>query len=233
MEYVWEITGQMFIDILFHKIMSPVFKYIGGALKKLMKALFLLYGLSVYSQNTDTLKIKNILLDSTGKLKWSILMTNSPLYYQVETLVSNEWQNLYSVNGARALVKISSNASSSWWMQESEKIKFHHGLNKIRVRVTAPYVAMSEEVQYYYKYYELNNHHPIVTRKKIAFNQDVSYAIYNKKYKQVLKGVGQEVDISSLKRGKYYLQSDTTSSWGLIIKKSMKGPDSYFYFNTP
>lgn len=104
-------------------------------------------------------------------------------------------------------------------INESTKIELHSGINKLRIRIVAPYSCVSKEIIEYKKGLDISSPFPIKVDSILTFSSELQYEIYDKRFKSVLKGSGMKANLSKLKRGTYYLQYDTLKSCDIIFKK--------------
>jgi hypothetical protein len=161
-----------------------------------------LLGQNCFTQTTDTIKFNSVVLDSNGLLKWSIAYNTGGLKGQIEQFRWNKWVKVNSFE-SQSLFK------TNLLMNDSTKVTFHFGLNKFRIKITAPTEVTSKEMEYY------NKNSPdccdpgiLTAGKELLLDTDANYEIYDKFGRLVLKGKSNKVNVTSLTKDVYYLVTD-------------------------
>ena len=128
--------------------------------------------------------------------------------YYIQHYTSNAWSTLHKIEAKGGKV---TNAYSS--------IEHHHsGMNKYRIKYKTPsgmiyysqtsvFTSEKKEVTFY----------PKRVDTKIYFSAEVKYEIFDQYRNSVLKGKGEEADLSDLKPGLYYITFDNKTE--KILKK--------------
>ena len=150
----------------------------------------------------STFKITSITVGDDKTLKWSTTNEAGELPYIVEQYRWNKWVKVGTIQG-----KGTPN-SNSYKM----KVYPHSGNNKFRVKQIdyskkphysqdVPYRSRTAVVSY-----------QVEKTGGIKFTSETMYEIYDYYGNIVKKGVGSTVDISSLKKGNYFIQFDNEIS---------------------
>jgi hypothetical protein len=179
---------------------------------------FLLIGQISLGQIVDSSKITNMSIDANGLMKWTVFSPGGKLTQTIESFENESWKVIYS-STAIPIISISFGPNNGGKTNESTTLKLHWGKNKLRIKVTSPYNYTSEEIELYSTKPEIINSPPFKAKDYFSFDKKISYQIFDKNSKRVLLGNDSIVNLSSLKRGTYYLQIDTVKRWTIINKK--------------
>jgi hypothetical protein len=179
---------------------------------------FLLLGQISLGQIVYSSKITNMSIDANGLMKWTVFSPGGKLTQTIESFENENWKVIYS-STAIPIISISLGETKGLKTNQSTTLKLHWGKNKFRIKVMSPYTFTSEEIELYSTKPEIINTPPFEAKDYFSFDKKNSYQIFDKKSKQVLLGNDSIVNLSSLKRGTYYLQIDTVKRWTIIHKK--------------
>ena len=160
-------------------------------------------------KSKSTYKIVEIRVDRKNKkLRWTSTNENGSLPYFVEQYKWKKWVRIKTITGKgrKGLNKY------------SVDITPHSGLNKFRVKQIdyskkpryspeATYRSLDPEITF----------SPEKPKKEIVFSAKTSYEIYNYYGKLITKGAGGKIEISKLKKGRYFINYD--NSMGSFTKK--------------
>lgn len=148
-------------------------------------------------QAKSTFKISKIEVGRDKILRWTTTNETGSLDFIIEQYRWNKWIKVGVVKGKGRPIP----------NKYSFKIKPHSGLNKFRVKQ----IDNSKRARYS-KNAIYKSMTTFVTLKKsskaIRFSRATMYEVYDYYGKIVKKGYGESVDISTLKRGEYFLNYD-------------------------
>jgi hypothetical protein len=149
----------------------------------------------------STFTTSSITVDKDGTLKWTTSGEAGKLPFVVEQYRWNKWVKLGEVDGKGTL------GSNSYTF----KVFPHSGNNKFRVKQ----IDYTKKPRYSSEADFRSMTPPIsITSKKfeteITFSGETMYEIYDFYGNIVLKGNASKVDISSLKKGDYFINYDNT-----------------------
>jgi hypothetical protein len=157
----------------------------------------------------STFKVVEILYDrKSSTLKWTSTGEKGPLDFDVEQYRWKKWVNVGKVTGK------GTNGPNSY----SVKVEPHTGMNKFRVKQ----VDYSKKPRYSQEA-TFRSLDPEITlgperpKNELIFSAETDYEIYDYYGRQMLKGRGNRVDISKLKKGDYFVNWD--NSMGQFSKK--------------
>ena len=129
---------------------------------------------------------------------WTTRNESGAIPFHVEQFKWNKWVTVGEING------------KGHWEENSYSapVRFHSGENRFRIRQTD-----SRNVSKYSKEVKIRSKVQPVTysiekNSQVVFSQPTMYEIYDYYGRIVFKGVGDAVNISSLERGRYYLNYD-------------------------
>jgi len=150
-------------------------------------------------KSTFTVSLINVGKD--GTLSWSTTGEAGKLTYIAEQYRWNKWVKVGEVDGK------GTPSSNSY----SLKVSPHSGNNKFRVKQ----IDYTKKPRYSTEANFKSMAPPVtITSKKfeteITFSNETMYEIYDYYGNLVLKGVGDKVNITSLKRGDYFINFDNT-----------------------
>jgi len=156
---------------------------------------------------TSTCRFSDISLNNNGELHWVTEGENGRLPFIIEHFKWNKWVEIGSVEGKGKADK------NGYFL----KIKLPDGENKIRIKQKDYQgIKLSEEVT-------INVSKPaskLVTEKvsnSVDFTANTHYELYSS-YGVLLKtGYASKIDITSLEKGRYYLNYE--KSFGIELKK--------------
>ncbi|MCF6364837.1 MAG: T9SS type A sorting domain-containing protein [Bacteroidales bacterium] len=159
----------------------------------------------------STFKTQYIVADKNGLLRWATTGEHGVLPFIVEQYRWNKWIRIGSIKGK----------GSNKLNKYSFAIDFHSGKNKFRVKQIG-----SNGKARYSKSVEYINNIPEVSfvpgnggkvSEKIFFSASTRYEIYDYYGKLVKTGNSEEIKLSSLKSGSYFLNYDNKTE--TFIKK--------------
>jgi hypothetical protein len=150
-------------------------------------------------KSTYTVSVINV--EKDGTLNWTTTGESGKLPFVVEQYRWNKWVKVGEVEGK------GTQGSNSY----SLKVKPHSGNNKFRVKQ----LDYSKKPRYSPEANFKSMNPPVtITSKKfeteITFSGETMYEIYDYYGNIVLKGDGKSVNISSLKKGDYFINFDNT-----------------------
>lgn len=134
-----------------------------------------------------------------GLVQWVTQGESGPLPFIVEQFKNNKWVPVGEEQG-----KGTPDVNTY-----SQKLKFHSGVNKFRIKQT-DFTGKSQ----YSKVTEITstnpeiNFWPIRVSKDIYFSEETAYEIFDSYGNLVKKGFDKQVDLSGLPKGNYYLNID-------------------------
>lgn len=135
-----------------------------------------------------------------GKLTFSTTGETGPLPFIIEQYRWNKWVKVGEVKG------LGHNKPNNY----EAKIRTHSGLNKFRVRQT----TINRKAQSFSKEAVVTSAAPKVSFKsnnnEITFSGETLYEVYDQYGGIVFKGYGKAINISTLTKGKYYLNYDNS-----------------------
>ncbi len=159
----------------------------------------------------STFEMQIIIADKSGFLKWATLKEHGSLPFVIEQYRWNKWIRVGSIKG-KGTEKLN---------RYNFSIDFHSGNNKFRVKQTG-----SNKKTRYSKAVEYINNIPEITFipgnggkvvEKIFFSASTRFEIYDYYGKIIKKGDSDQIDVSSLKSGSYFLNYDNKTA--TFIKK--------------
>lgn len=135
-----------------------------------------------------------------GKLTFNTTGETGPLPFIIEQYRWNKWVKVGEVKG------VGHNKPNSY----EAKIRTHSGINKFRVRQT----TVNRKAQSFSKEAVVTSAAPKVSFKssnnEITFSGETLYEVYDQYGGIVFKGYGKTINISTLTKGKYYLNYDNS-----------------------
>ena len=134
-----------------------------------------------------------------NNVKWSAIKEAGSLPFVVEQFRWNKWVEVGRVVGKGEVAETT----------YESKVRFHSGENKFRVKQT-DYTGKpkySEEVTFTSEKNEVS-FSPTRVDDVLNFSAPTMYEIYDEFGGIIFKGYGQNVKVSGLKKGKYYLNLD-------------------------
>lgn len=156
----------------------------------------------------STFEIVAIRVSDNGLLKWATKGESGILPYTIEQFRWNKWVNVGQVEGRG--------------IPGENKYQFqivpHYGVNKVRIKQVD-----STKKPRYSKVMEFESNLPPVTfspvkvKKEITFSRKTRYEIYNMYGNIVAHGYDDQINVSNLTKGKYYLNYD--NSFGDTFEK--------------
>lgn len=147
----------------------------------------------------STFNIVKIEVTKDGSLQWTTTGESGSLPYIVEQYRWNKWIKVAEVEGK----------GTSGTHSYSVKINLHSGINKFRVKQVdyTKKPRLSPEVTFKSLEPPVN-----ITNTKfeneIVFSRETMYEIYDYYGNRIMKGIGSRIDISSLKKGDYFINYD-------------------------
>ena len=147
----------------------------------------------------STYELVSIEVDKSNTLKWTTKNESGKLPYVIEQFRWNKWVKVGEVEGK----------GTEDLNEYAFKLTPNSGSNKVRVRQTdsSNKPRYSEATEFNSKKYEVT-FSPTKVKKEIAFSHITMYEIYNMYGNIVMRGYDKMVDVSSLKKGKYYINYD-------------------------
>ncbi|MCX7954896.1 MAG: hypothetical protein N3A01_06870 [Bacteroidales bacterium] len=147
----------------------------------------------------STFNIVKIEVTKDGSLQWTTTGESGSLPYIVEQYRWNKWIKVAEVEGK----------GTSGTANYSVKVNLHSGVNKFRVKQIdyTKKPRMSPEATF-------KSLEPPVTitnskfENEIVFSRETMYEIYDYYGNRIMKGIGSRIDISSLKKGDYFINFD-------------------------
>lgn len=160
---------------------------------------------------TSTFEIKYIKANKDGYLNWATINEHGSLPFIIEQFRWNKWIRIGSVSG-KGVARLN---------KYNFNINFHSGKNKFRIKQIGSNnkARYSESVEYI-------NNNPEITfipgnggsvTNRIFFSSETRYEIYDYYGKLVKTGISQEIDVTKLKKGKYFLNYDNKTE--TFVKK--------------
>jgi len=148
----------------------------------------------------STFTVTSINVDKDGTLKWTTIEENGKLPFVAEQYRWKKWVRVGEIEGK----------GTQGPNDYSMKVKFHSGTNRFRVKQVdykrKPRYSLEATIR---TLLAPVTHSP---KKKvddeISFTDETMYEIYDYFGNIVLKGYGKNVDVSSLKKGQYFLNYD-------------------------
>ncbi len=135
-----------------------------------------------------------------GTLTFTTTGETGPLPFIIEQYRWNKWVKVGEVKGK------GHNQPNTY----ETKVRTHSGINKFRVRQT----TANRKAQSLSKEAIVTSEKPLVefkaTNTEITFNSETLYEVYDQYGGIVFKGYGQAINISTLAKGKYYLNYDNS-----------------------
>ena len=154
----------------------------------------------------STFEIQVIVVDKNGFLKWATLKEHGALPFVIEQYRWNKWIRVGSIKG-RGTNKLN---------KYNFSVNFHSGKNKFRVKQVG-----SNNKARYSKSVEYINSIPVVTfipgnggkvADRIFFSSITRFEIYDYYGKIVKTGNSDQINVSSLKSGSYFLNYDNKTA---------------------
>lgn len=147
----------------------------------------------------STFEIASINVDKNNVLKWSTTNESGILPFTVEQYRWNKWVKVGEVEGKGTEIK----------NDYQFKLVPNSGLNKVRVKQTdsTNKPRYSDVSQFNSKTFEVS-YSPVKVKKEIIFSQTTMFEVYNMYGNIVMRGYDKTVDVSTLSKGKYYLNYD-------------------------
>lgn len=147
----------------------------------------------------STFELTSITVDKNNVLKWSTTNEAGILPFIIEQYRWNKWVKVGEVQG-----KGTANVNSYEF-----KLVPNSGLNKVRVKQvdSTNKPRYSEVAEFNSKSYEVS-YSPEKVKKEIIFTHTTMYEVYNMYGNIVMRGYDKTIDVSTLKKGKYYLNYD-------------------------
>jgi hypothetical protein len=152
----------------------------------------------------STFEMVSIKVEKDGTLNWTTKNETGKLPFVIEQYRWNKWVKVAEVEGK----------GTPGTTEYSAKVVPHSGENKFRIKQTdfTSKPRYSDEVK-------LRSLSPEVTfspqpkvDKEILFSAETMYEIFDSYGVVVKKGYGSKVDVSSLKKGEYYINYDSKDS---------------------
>jgi len=150
----------------------------------------------------STFNVESITLSKNGKLNWVTSGEVGSIPFYVEQFKWNKWVRVATINGT----------GTPGLNNYSTNVRFVSGINKFRVRqVDYSKKSRTSQIVEYKNLAAPVTFKPgngMKTSKLLKFSAATDYEIYNYYGQLVLKGYGDEVDVSSYKEGTYFLNYD-------------------------
>lgn len=147
----------------------------------------------------STYEMVSIGVDKNNMLTWITKNESGKLPFVIEQYRWNKWVKVGEVSG------------NGTEMENKYQFKLvpNSGENKVRVKQTdsTNKPRYSEVAAFKSKVYEVS-FSPVKVKKEIIFNHTTMYEVYNMYGNIVMRGYDKNVDVSSLQKGKYYLNYD-------------------------
>jgi len=164
----------------------------------------IIYNYDHYPKVTYTLASIN--LDSTGNLTWTTIKEKGKLPFVVEQFIWNKWIKVGEVDGKGG------NDTNKYYF----KAFLISGENRLRIKQvdnkgshpSKPVIYISKKKQVVMKTHHIS--------KTMELSDETFYEIYDQYGNIVKKGFGKSIDCSSLLRGVYYFNFDSTMSEFII-----------------
>ena len=147
----------------------------------------------------STFEIVTAKADESGTIRWTTRNEGAPIPFQVEQFKWNKWVAVDAVDGKGGA------AEKSYTV----KADYHSGINRFRILqadVKGSRVAPKEVI--YKSLSKPVSFSPEKPSKELVFSAETSYEIYDEFGKLIVKGRGNKVDVSTFKKGPYYLNYD-------------------------
>ena len=147
----------------------------------------------------STFEIADMKVSDKGLLKWTTKNESGKLPFIVEQFRWNKWVKVGEVEGKGTLSE----------NQYEFQVIPNSGTNKVRVKQVD-----STDKPRYSSTYNFTSKIPMVTfspvkvKKEITFSRKTLYEIYNMYGNMVARGYADKIDVSSLEKGKFYLNYD-------------------------
>lgn len=158
-----------------------------------------------FGQNTTTTaSISDITIDKFGTIKWVLTYREdySGYGFDVEHLQNGKWVTC----GGSGMGRVGENTLSQQLITDTVfcHVKFHKGVNTYRLRMTYPEQIISTEFQLISKV--SNDDGSLWIMDGLIYLDNIEkYEILDKFGATLLKGEKQNIDISDLPPGKYFL----------------------------
>lgn len=147
----------------------------------------------------STYEIVSIGVDKNNVLTWVTTNESGKLPYIIEQYRWNKWVKVGEVDG------IGTEGENKYQF----KLVPNSGENKVRVKQTdsTNKPRYSDVAIFKSKTYEVS-YSPVKVKKEIIFTHTTMYEVYNMYGNIVMRGYDKTVDVSTLQKGKYYLNYD-------------------------
>lgn len=147
----------------------------------------------------STYDIVSIEVDKSNTLKWSTKGESGKLPFVIEQYRWNKWVKVGEVGG-----KGTESVNNYEF-----RLTPNSGLNKVRVKQTdsTNKPRYSEATEFSSKTYEVS-YSPVKVKKELIFSHTTMYEVYNMYGNIVMRGYDKKIDVSALKKGKYYINYD-------------------------
>ncbi len=147
----------------------------------------------------STFELVSINVSSSNVLKWTTTNESGKLPFTIEQYRWNKW------------VKVGEVAGKGTEDENSYEFKLvpNSGLNKVRVKQTdsTNKPRYSDVAEFVSKAYQVS-YSPVKVKKEIIFTHSTMYEVYNMYGNIVIRGYDKTIDVSALKKGKYYINYD-------------------------
>lgn len=160
--------------------------------------------------NTDnghprsTFLLVSIEISPEGTLKWTATEEINKLPFIVEQFRWNKWIKVGEAGGMGG-------EGENYY---ETKVLFHSGKNQFRVKqvdYSGP-LRWSKPATFICDTCVNVTYTIDKTRKQIIFSKETLYELYDKESQVVKRGLGKEIDCSGLKKAKYYMNYDNTTT---------------------
>jgi hypothetical protein len=166
--------------------------------------------LSMYHGRKNVLEISPLSIDANDVLHWTTNNEIVKLPFTIQVFRWNKWVAMGEVDGKGS----AGGDLGSYENTYDHKLLPHSGENKIRVIQD---VNMSNVITWNSGLPEVNCNVDFPA-KKIVFNCETSYELYDNSGNLVKKGRGKEIDYRILKHGDYFLNYDNKSQKIKFVK---------------
>lgn len=147
----------------------------------------------------STYEIKSISVDKSNVLKWVTINESGKLPFTIEQYRWNKWVKVGESDGK----------GTSGENNYQFKLVPNSGINKVRVKQTdsTNKPRYSDIAEFTSKQYEVS-YSPVKVKKEIIFSHTTMFEVYNMYGNIVMRGYDKTVDVTSLTKGKYYINYD-------------------------
>lgn len=174
-------------------------------------------GTKSFGQTNQLSKFSDLSINSMGDLTWTISYPDKNGFsIVIEKFQDNKWTRVtgwgltlsHELNNGSDPSNSASTKMTTYTY--TSRLKFHKGTNTFRLVMTQPDKVISEEVKLVSD--SSNDDGSLwIVNNKIILDEKVQYEILNSVGATLTKGEDQNIDISSLPAGSYFLYTKTST----------------------